>query len=185
MAVSEIASFPPNLRIAARRAYERGRLEGAVLRGGGAALLALPGLAVCQHTPLAAACLAGFVLVVIAGHFRGESYGEGSRAGAFAGILPCLLPAAIGAMDPRACMLLMSTRGLWICAIGGVAAGVILGLGGARAPRGFPFWGPALAALAFAAAIGCLPAGALGFAGLAAGLVAGGVPALALRRALA
>jgi hypothetical protein len=185
MADSDIAHAPPELRIAARRAYERGRLQGALLRGGAAALLALPGLAVCQRTPFATACFAGFVLVVIAGHFRGESFGEGARAGALAGILPCLLPAAIGAMDPSACMLLMSTKGLWICAIGGGAAGVILGLGGARTPRGFPFWGPAVAALAFAAVIGCLPAGALGFAGLAAGLLAGGVPALALRKALA
>ena len=185
MAASDIVQFPPKLRIAARRAYERGRLEGAMLRGGVAALLAMPGFEVCQRTPLAAACLVAFVLVVIVGHYRGEGYGEGARAGAIAGILPCLLPAVIGSMDPRACMLLMSTQGLWICAIGGGAAGIILGLRGERAPRGFPFWAPALAALGFAAAIGCLPAGALGFAGLAAGLVAGGVPALALRRALA
>jgi hypothetical protein len=179
MAASELVEI--RLKDAARRAYEWGRLERALLRGAAVALLALPGILVCQRSPLAIACLAGLALVVAGGHLRGEAYAEGSRAGAFAGILPCLLPAAIGAMNPEACVLLMSARGLWICALGGASAGLILGWRGWHA-RGAAFWAPAIAAFGLAASIGCLPAGAVGFVGLAAGLVAGGTPVLVARR---
>ena len=168
---------------AARRAYERGRLEGALMRGAAAVLLATPGFLVCGQTPAAAACLAGFALVVAAGRFRGEAFDDGASSGAIAGILPCLLPATIGGLDPRACMLLASSQGLWICGAGGVAAGVILALR-SRPAAGLAFWGSALAALGFVASIGCLPAGAIGFTGLVLGVVAGGAPALVLRRAL-
>jgi hypothetical protein len=41
-----------------------------------------------------------------------------------------------------------------------------------------------LAALAFAGSLGCIPAGALGIAGLALGVIAGGAPLLAARRAV-
>jgi hypothetical protein len=179
MAASEFVEI--RLKDAARRAYEGGRLERALLRGAAVALLALPGILVCQRSPFAIACLAGLALVVAGGHLRGEAYAEGSRAGALAGILPCLLPAAIGAMNPQACMLLMSDRGLWICALGGVSAGLILGWS-ARDARGAAFWAPAIAAFGLAASIGCLPAGAVGFVGLAAGLITGGTPALVARR---
>jgi hypothetical protein len=77
---------------------------------------------------------------------------------------------------------MMSPRGAWICGIGGVAAGVVLGLR-SRGAHGLRFWGSALAALVLAASIGCIPAGAIGFAGLAAGVLAGGAPILAFRRA--
>jgi hypothetical protein len=171
-----------DLESAARRAYERGRLGGAVARGAGAALLATPAFLTCGQTPLAAVCLAGFALVVIAGHWRGEAYEEGTRAGALAGILPCLFPASFVAFDPRLCMLMYSSHGLWICGAGGVAAGVVLGLVG-RTARGPRFWWSAAAALGFLASIGCLPAGAIGFAALAVGMVVGGAPVLVARRA--
>jgi hypothetical protein len=151
------------------------------MRGVGAAILAIPGFWICNQTPLAAACLVGFGLVVAAGRFRGESYEDGSRAGALAGILPCLLPAVIRAFDPDLCALLFA-RGAWICGIGGLAAGVVLGLRG-RVAAGPPFWLSAVAALGFAAALGCIPAGAIGFAGLGVGVVAGGAPMLASRKA--
>jgi hypothetical protein len=179
MTVSDLAEAP--LRLAARRAYEWGRLEGALWRGACAAALATPSFLACNQTSWAAACLAGFALVVAAGRMRGEGYGDGARAGALAGILPCLLPASIRIIDPSLCALLFE-RGPWICGIGGVAAGIVLGLRGRRA-HGLPFWSSALAALVFPASLGCLPAGAVGFLGLAIGLIAGGVPALASRRA--
>ncbi len=183
MALSDSEPVPWALRLAARRAYERGRLRGALVRGAAAAALAMPGFLVCNQTAWATACVAGFALVVAAGRFRGESYEAGSRAGALAGILPCLLPAALRAVNPDLCLML-TRQGLWICAAGGVAAGVVLGLR-AHAARGASFWGSALAALAFGAALGCMPAGLFGFAGLAAGMLAGGAPVLAARRALA
>ena len=180
MAASDVAEV--SLKLAARRAYEVGRLEGALLRGAAAALLAMPGFLLCNQTPWAAVCLTAFALVVAAGRVRGEGYDEGARAGALAGILPCLLPAALRAIDPALCVML-SSRGAWICAIGGVAAGVVLGLRGRRA-EGLPFWASALAALVFAASLGCIPAGLIGFVGLTVGVVAGGAPLLASRRAV-
>ena len=180
MAVSDFAEAP--LRVEARRAYERGRLQGALRRGAFAALLATPSFFVCNQTPWAAVCLAGFALVVVAGRMRGESYDDGARAGALAGVLPCLLPAAIQVADPSLCTLL-SEHGPWICGIGGAAAGIVLGLRG-RAAADLPFWSSAMAALVFPASLGCIPAGTIGFVGLTVGLIAGGVPALASRRAL-
>jgi len=180
MATSEVFVAPAGLASAARRAYEIGRLEGALLRGAAAAALAMPGLLLCGQRGWAAACVAAFGLVVAAGRMRGGPYEAGSRSGAIAGIVPCLLPAAVRLYDPALCMLLM-TRGPWVCAAGGAAAGILLGLSG-RGARGLPFWGSAFAALAFGGAIGCFPAGVLGFAGLALGVIAGGAPVLVSRR---
>jgi len=168
-------------RAAARRAYEIGRLRGALLRGAGAFALALPGYFLAGRTPAAAACLAGFVLLVIAGRVHGRGLEEGVRAGVVAGILPCLLPAMLHVLNADLCRLLFD-RGPWLCALTGVAAGIILGLR-SRGARGGPFWTGALATLALAAALGCIAAGVMGFAGLVAGVVLGGLPALAFRRA--
>jgi len=178
MSVSEIASVA--LRGAARRAYEIGRLQGALKRGLLVAAAATPSFLACGQSPWAGACLAGFGLVVAAGWLRGQSYADGVRAGAAAGILPCLLPAALRAIDPTLCVML-SERGPWICGIGGVAAGIVLGLSGRS--RRVTFWAAAFVALAFPASLGCLPAGEFGFVGLAIGLIGGGAPALTARRA--
>lgn len=181
MAVSE--AFDVSLRAATRRAYEVGRIEGAFARAAGAAALATPALLVCHPATWAVCCLGGLALVVFAGRVRGEDFGDGSRAGAIAGTVPCLLPVAMRAIHPDLCLLL-TTRGIgpWICGAAGVAAGAILGFR-SRSNHGVPFWASALAALGFAGAIGCVSAGAMGFAGLAVGVVAGGVPVLAARRA--
>jgi hypothetical protein len=181
MAVPELAEI--TLRLAARRAYERGRLSGALWRGACALVLATPGFLICNQSPSAALCLAGFAAVVVVGRVRGLSYEDGSLAGASAGILPCLLPSALRAIDPDLCIML-SSHGPWICGIGGVAAGVVLGLRG-RASGGLPFWSMALAALALPATLGCIPAGATGLLGLVIGVVAGGAPVLVARRAAA
>ena len=181
MSVSELTAAP--LRLAARRAYEWGRLQGALWRGAVAAAVATPSFLACGQSQWAGVCLAGFGLVVAAGRMRGEGYEDGVRAGALAGILPCLLPAAIRVFDPTLCVLL-SRQGPWLCGIGGVAAGVVLFVRGRRASS-LPFWASAAAALGFPAALGCLPAGAVGFLGLALGLIAAGAPALATRWAAA
>ena len=179
MTLSEIAL--PNLRLAARRSYEIGRAEGAAWRGAVAALLALPGFWVCNETPLAAVFVAAFGLAVAAGRFRGEDYEEGTRAGAIAGLAPCLIPVMARSFDPSVCA--VTVAGVpWPCALGGAVAGVILGLRGAR-PTGTVFWASAVTTLGFAAALGCLPAGLMGFVALLAGLIAGAVPTLAASRA--
>jgi hypothetical protein len=180
------SSFWPELEKAARRAYELGRAQGALWRAALVALLALPAYRSCNSSPLAALCLGGLALAVAAGRYRGADWERGSRAGAIAGVAPCLLPAAIHAVDPDYCARMM-TGVPWLCIAGGLAAGFTLGfkLGQAPGERGrWPFWTSAGVALALAAALGCLPAGAIGFAGLLAGIVAGGAPALALRRAI-
>ena len=181
MATSEISET--TLRQTARRAYEIGRLPGALRLGAIAAVLALPGLLYCQATSLAALCLAGFAVAVIAGRIRGEGYEQGARAGMLAGVLPCLIPAVLKVANPALCAALCTNRP-WLCAAGGVAAGVILGLR-SKTAVGLPFWVSAVATLGFASALGCLPAGALGFAGLALGVIAGGAPLLFARRSLA
>ena len=181
MAVSDVLEV--SVRLAARRAYERGRLRGALRRGALAGTFAVPGFVACGQSSWAVACLVGFVLVVIAARVRGGDVDDGARAGAIAGVLPCLLPAAVRAFDPELCLRL-SGNGLWLCALGGAAAGVVLAVV-ARRGTGPAFWTAALAATGFAGSIGCLPAGALGFAGLAAGLIAGGAPAYVARRAAA
>jgi hypothetical protein len=144
----------------------------------------MPGFLACNRNSVGATCLAGFAFVVAAGRMRGEAWEAGTRAGALAGILPCLLPATIGLFGPSVCAL-VSAQGAWICGAGGAAAGIVLGLLGARTHGGdrLPFWSSALCALAFPASLGCLAAGEAGFVGLTIGLLAGGVPTLVSRRA--
>jgi hypothetical protein len=81
-----------------------------------------------------------------------------------------------------------TTHGIpWSCLAGGLAAGVVLAAGEFVSPahgERLPFWTAAFVSLACASAICCLPAGAIGFGALAAGMVAGGVPVLAVRRAI-
>jgi hypothetical protein len=168
------------LRRAALRAYERGRLEGAFARGAGAFALALPAWLACGRTPLGAACLVAFFATVAGARYIGRETELGARAGMVAGIVPCLLPAVLRLADPDLCDTLFA-RGPWFCAATGIAAGLILGIR-SRAQAGRRFWAAAILTLALAATLGCIPAGALGFAGLVIGVVAGGLPALAARR---
>jgi hypothetical protein len=182
--VTRSETLETTLRRAARRAYERGRLQGALLWGAGAALLALPAFWLCRGEAFAAVCLAGFALVAAAARWRGEEYDEGARAGAMAGILPCLLPALAHGVAPALGAELFAAGGPWLCAVGGAAAGALLGWR-SRDARGLPFWGSAFAAMTFGAVLGCLPAGALGLVGVVLGGLAGAAPAIALRRAAA
>jgi hypothetical protein len=171
------------LRQAARRAYELGRFRGAVWRGAGMTALAAPAYLVCNRTPAALLCLVSLGLAVLAARFRGEDYEQGARAGALAGVLPCLLPAVVRVFNPDLCAV-MFQRGAWFCALGGAAAGVILGLR-SRALHGPAFWSGALVTLGLAASLGCIPAGAVGFLGLLLGVIVGGAPILVARRAWA
>jgi hypothetical protein len=181
MAVSELSEH--GLRAAARRAYERGRLGGALLRGAGATLIALPTYWACNATPAAALCVAGLAVVIAVCRYRGLGWNEGARMGLLAGLLPCLLPACVRIVDPILCDALFG-KWPWICALGGLAAGAILGWRGRNAAD-FAYWASALTALAFAAGLGCIPGGVMGLVGLVAGVAAGAAPALLARRSLA
>jgi hypothetical protein len=177
----EMSDF--TLKRAARLAYERGRLQGAIWRGAAMTALAAPAYSVCNRTPAALFCLVALGAVVLASRFRGQGYEQGARAGALAGVLPCLLPAALRAWNPDLCAS-MFHNGLWFCGLAGAAAGVILGLR-SRASQGLAFWSGALVTLGLASSLGCIPAGASGFVGLLFGIVAGGAPVLVARKALA
>ena len=170
----------PRLRRAARLVYERGRLEGALWRSAAATALLTPAFLVCNRTPVAAVCLLGFGLVLLAARIVGRDYDRGARVGALAGVLPCLLPTAIRAWNPELCAS-MFQNGAWFCGIGGAVAGVILGLR-SRASHGAAFWAGAVVSLGLAASLGCIPAGAVGFAGLLLGVIAGGAPVLVARK---
>lgn len=169
-----------SLRATARGAYERARLRSALLWGAAAVVLAFPAYRVCGRSPAAGACLAAFGAVVAAARFRGGAFEDGARAGVVAGILPCLLPAALRLVDPDLCDVLFS-RGPWLCAAAGLVAGLTLGLR-SRSSAGAPFRVSAVVTLALAASLGCIPAGVTGFAGLAAGVLAGAAPVLVARR---
>ena len=184
---SELAAspVPVRLRRSARRAYESARAQSAVRRGTLAALLMVPGFSACGATTSAALCMAGLALAVAAGRFRGGAWERGSRAGAIAGVAPCLAPAVLRLFGSTVCA--ATSHGIpWPCLAGGLAAGAVLAAGKFVAPvhgERVPFWTAAFVSLACASAICCLPAGAIGFGALAAGMVAGGVPVLAVRRA--
>src|SRR5262249_24634225 len=145
--------------------------------------LAAPAYFVCNRTSVAFLCLLALGSVVLASRFRGGDYEQGARAGALAGVLPCLLPTAVRAWNTDLCAW-MFQNGVWFCGLGGGAAGVILGLR-SRVSHGLAFWSGALVTLGLAASLGCIPAGASGFVGLLLGVVAGGAPVLVARRALA
>src|SRR5258708_8424808 len=78
----------------ARRAYELGRLRWALGRGAAAAAVTAVALAVCPSPAAPAACAAGLGVLVAACLWRRGAWARGARLGSFAGLAPCLLPAA-------------------------------------------------------------------------------------------
>src|SRR5262249_9557978 len=146
-AAFEMSDFA--LRRAARLAYERRRLQGAIWRGAAMTALAAPAYFVCNRTSVAFLCLLALGSVVLASRVRVGDYEQGARAGALAGVLPCLLPTAVRAWNPDLCAW-MFQNGVWFCGLGGAAAGVILGLR-SRVSHGLAFWSGALVTLGLAA----------------------------------
>jgi len=167
----------------ARRAYEVGRFWFAARRS--ALLIPVVALALlgCNRPAATLACGALLLLVVAVLLWRGREYGRGVTPGLAAGALPLLLPIVARASGhfcvSGACILLPS-----LCLIGGVSGGLALALLTPR-PRdcqGIAFLAATLVA-ALAGSLGCLLYGFLGLAVMIAGLVAGALPVLALRRA--
>jgi hypothetical protein len=176
------------LLVAARRAYELGRLRRALSRA--VAILPAAAIPVAQCATLgraAEACVAAGAVVVLVALFlwRGEGYGRGARTGFVAGLAPLLVPTLASSTG----VLCSAT----ICGVlpaaavgGGVVAGLILGGGAPRGDRGgLPFWFAAVAVTCTLGAIGCLHVGLAGLAGMALGVLAGGTPALCWRAARA
>ncbi|HEV8122052.1 MAG TPA: hypothetical protein VGQ67_13735 [Candidatus Polarisedimenticolia bacterium] len=166
----------------ARRSYELGRLD----RGLRRALLLTPVLflpvACCVEPAVNVLCGLGLVAAVAFCLWRGESWGRGILPGLASGTAPLLVPLAMHATG-HVChggRCLMSS---W-CVLAGVAGGVVLGL---FARRLRDAGGEGLVAASLVAgllgSVGCLAYGLVGFAGMAAGMAAGALPILVLRRA--
>jgi hypothetical protein len=166
----------------ARRAYEIGRLD----RGLRRALLLAPVLflpvACCSDPVWNVVCGAGLLAAVAACLWRGESWSRGVVPGLLAGALPLAVPLVVHATG-HVCQggrCLMST---W-CLVAGVGGGLLLGLlaGRLREANATPLVAASLIA-GLLGSVGCLAYGLVGLAGMAAGMAAGALPVLVLRRA--
>ena len=173
------------LVVAARRAYERGRVK----RGVRLALLPLP-LFLLPLQDCAAAGRGALMLTVIAAasalialfHWRGEDYARGANVGFIAGLSPLLFPVATRWVAP-----ICSTTVCELMPAASIAGGFIAALclaGGSFSreqpgePR-FSFWFSALAVTVTLGAAGCLHIGLSGLAGMALGMTFGALPVLA------
>lgn len=167
----------------ARRAYETGRLVLA-LRGS-ALLLPLAAVALACGTDPRVTLLSGALLALCVAFFlwRGGEFRRGVRPGLTAGAAPLLValfcPLTTHICTGGLCLLLPV-----VCALGGLAGGVALGV---LAPlpsegRGVPLLVASILA-GLTGALGCLLYGVIGIAGMIAGLLAGAVPVVASRRA--
>lgn len=171
------------LEARARRAYERGRLRSAALRGA-LPLVPLVALATvgCADQREVLLCGAALLVAVTLLLWRGQEYAAGVGPGVAAGLLPLLLPVATRITGhpcaTDSCYLLPV-----VCALGGLAGGVLLGVM-APAPRAGHrvAFIVACAVAALTGAIGCLLYGLVGLVVMAAGLAVGATPLLAARR---
>jgi hypothetical protein len=166
----------------ARRAYERGRVVRGLQTAAVVAPMATLSWIVCRSpllTLFASAALAALVAIAV---WRGQELARAARAGLLAGAVPLLCPIAAGlgghVCDASFCLLFPG-----VCLAGGLAAGLALVV--LTRASGLRPLGLAAAALVagLAGSLGCVVAGAVGVAALAAGLAFGLAPALTLRRA--
>lgn len=171
------------LALAARRAYERGRVR-----------LALPVLAfVVPVTAIAMlgcnlpaiTAVNGGLLAVIASAFvwRGGPLGRAVWPGLLAGFLPFALPLVVrvaGHAHAECTML------PWACGGGGLVGGVLLGFGVLQThARRLPTFLAAALIAALTGTMGCVLLGFAGIGGMALALVAGATPVVIARRARA
>lgn len=173
---------------AARHAYERGRMKQGIRR----ALFVLPvALLPLQHciqtgrTALMLLVIATLGALIVLFHFRGQDYARGANIGIVAGLSPLLLPVVTNWFTP-----ICSTVICGILPVASVAGGFLgalaltgAGLLGERPSPGF--WLAATAVTVTLGAAGCLHVGLAGLGGLALGLAAGALPAVAVYMAKA
>jgi hypothetical protein len=165
-----------------RRAYEIGRLRAASAHA--LPLVPLVALATigCAAPHQVLVCGAGLLVAVTMLLWRGQEFGSGVAPGIAAGLLPLILPVLARAgghpCTPAGCLLLPA-----VCALGGLAGGVLLGVLAPRPRIGrvVPFV-VACSVAALTGAVGCLLYGLIGIAVMAAGLAVGALPLVAVRR---
>ncbi len=187
MTSSEQPAVPRELARRARRAYERGRARAGLRRAVPfAALAALVGTT-APDIALTIALAATLAVAATAAYWRGGVLARASRAGLWAGLPPLMVPVvmrmlhhgceACGGPSLRLCIAVCTSMGI----LGGIAMGML-------AAREQPhdrvrFVATAAVFAAWSGAVGCVFAGAAGLLGMAAGLLVGGVPLVALARA--
>lgn len=183
MAHSDLTS----LRERARGAYERGRLR-AGLRRAAPIAIGVAAIALLSDDPMWRLAVGGAAVIAAALAFaRGQLVGRAARAGALAALPPLAAPFLLSFLHHGCleCGGLPLALCLGVCGGAGVAAGAVLTVLAAREERGerWRFAAIAMILAAWLGALGCGFAGAIGVAGMAAGLVAGSAPMLTLTRA--
>jgi hypothetical protein len=172
------------LEYRARSAYEQGRLASASIRA--LPLLAVVGisLAGCAETGEVLASGGLLLLAVIGLLWLGRKWASGVVPGVAAGLLPALLPALTQAGGHFFCTRASCAVLPIVCALGGLAGGILLGMLAPRPrPGGQLSFVVACVVAALTGAVGCLLYGAIGLAVMVGGLAAGAVPLLVARRA--
>jgi len=172
------------LLAAARRYYELGRARFGLQRAALAVPLAALALYHCRGGRLGIPTLTGILALgalVALFSWRGEGFGRGVSTGLAAGLGPLLLP-ILSQWTGIGCSATVSEVLPAAAVAGGFLGGLALGgrafgAGG----RGAPYWLSATAVTLTLGTVGCLHAGLAGLGGMALGLLAGSMPALALR----
>ena len=171
------------LLIAARHAYERGRVKIGLRR----ALLALPitllPLHHCLQTGRGALMLlviATLSVLIVLFHWRGQDFARGANIGLVAGLSPLLLPLVTSWFTPVCSTIICGFLPAASIAGGFFGALALAGAGLLGERPSFGFWLAAISVTVTLGAAGCLHVGLAGLAGLALGLAVGTLPALAL-----
>ena len=165
-----------------RRAYETGRLRSAAIAALPLAPLVAIASSCCADPMQVVGCGLALVATVIGLRWRGERFAVGVTPGILAGLGPLAVPVA-GRIGLPLCGLSGCDLTPSICALGGLAGGILLGF--LAPPPGAGRMTPFVVACLVAAltgAVGCLIYGLIGFAVMAGGLMMGAVPLLAARR---
>jgi hypothetical protein len=165
----------------ARKAYERSRLGRGTRIAVAVALVGAAALVGCSHRAEAAFAALAVSVMVGAAEWRGLEWQRGARAGLAAGLAPFLIPVASRWLALLTHGAVTCSPAPLLCFLGGLFGGAILGAQSRR--ERLIFWGTALTVAATLGAVGCLPAGLSGLAGMAVGMAAGAVPTLAAQRA--
>lgn len=176
MALSDSAA----LSARARRAYEWGRVRHAAMRAGWLAPVFLLALLGCRAPVQSLFWGAALVLLVAACLWRGQDYALGVWPGVVAGAFPLLIPMLLR-VTHTACSGGRCYTIPTCCVLGGLAAGLVLGLLAPtpRPGRLTPFI-TACAVAAVAGAAGCVLYGFVGATIMVAGLVAAALPVAAV-----
>jgi hypothetical protein len=176
-------------RARVRRAYERSRAVDALVAMWPAPILVGVAGALHDHVGAGAVIAAAALAVVLAiAAWAGHSWRRGAVAGMLAGLLPLIVPAVVVATrgsshcagcTPSVGTMLACTI---VCISTSLVAGIAVGIAAARDRSPLRFTAAALVAAAGVGLIACGVVGLGGSTGIVVGLVAGGIPTVALAR---